>query len=178
LVKLTPRIQEKIVVPLNRIKEGVSEYNFRTKLSDPEVFSGCIFSENIFVSLKITAGRGEYLCEFQASATGTFVCDRCLEEYKREIAVSSAVLFTFDHDNEDFESESVHILDRSSTEIDISSDVIDMLLIEVPVKKLCREDCKGLCPLCGVNLNKEKCSCPTDVIDPRWEGLKNINFSE
>jgi len=166
------------VVPLNGIKEGVSEYNFRTKFQESEISPGCTFAEDVIVSLKVTAGGGEYLCEFQASTTGKFTCDRCLEEYKRDIVVSTAVLFTFGHGNDNFESESVHILNSSSTEIDISRDVIDVLLIEVPAKKLCKEDCKGLCPHCGANLNKEKCSCPTEVIDPRWEGLKNINFSE
>ncbi|RKY75804.1 DUF177 domain-containing protein, partial [candidate division KSB1 bacterium] len=50
--------------------------------------------------------------------------------------------------------------------------------LEVPAKKLCMEDCKGLCPVCGKNLNTGSCSCVKDEIDPRWQGLRNIDFSK
>jgi uncharacterized protein len=50
----------------------------------------------------------------------------------------------------------------------------EQLLLALPLKVTCREDCKGLCPQCGKNLNQEQCSCSTEVEDPRWAALKDV----
>jgi len=50
----------------------------------------------------------------------------------------------------------------------------EQLLLCVPLKVLCREECKGLCPQCGTNLNAGQCSCAAPVEDPRWSALKDI----
>jgi uncharacterized protein len=42
------------------------------------------------------------------------------------------------------------------------------------MKKLCSEDCKGLCPSCGKNLNDGPCNCAEEIIDPRWELLQKL----
>jgi len=50
----------------------------------------------------------------------------------------------------------------------------EQVLLALPLKVTCREDCKGLCPQCGKNLNQEQCSCSTEVEDPRWAALKDV----
>lgn len=50
----------------------------------------------------------------------------------------------------------------------------EQVLLAVPVKAICREDCKGLCPQCGKNLNQEQCSCSVEQEEPRWAALKEI----
>lgn len=47
----------------------------------------------------------------------------------------------------------------------------EQVLLTLPMRSICREDCRGLCVQCGCNLNREPCSCPRKEIDPRWEGL-------
>jgi len=50
----------------------------------------------------------------------------------------------------------------------------EQVLLALPVKITCRDDCKGLCPQCGKNLNQDQCSCSVTAEDPRWEALKGI----
>ena len=50
----------------------------------------------------------------------------------------------------------------------------EQVLLALPLKVTCREDCKGLCPQCGKNLNQEQCSCSIVVEDPRWAALKDV----
>lgn len=50
----------------------------------------------------------------------------------------------------------------------------EQVLLALPLKAICREDCKGLCPHCGTNLNDTECSCAEPVEDPRWSALKEI----
>lgn len=50
----------------------------------------------------------------------------------------------------------------------------EQILLALPVKAICREDCKGLCPHCGKNLNAEQCSCTQPIEDARWSALKEL----
>ncbi|HYU46996.1 MAG TPA: DUF177 domain-containing protein, partial [Terriglobales bacterium] len=50
----------------------------------------------------------------------------------------------------------------------------EQVLLALPLKMVCREDCKGLCPHCGKNLNESQCSCAERLDDPRWAALKEI----
>jgi uncharacterized protein len=52
--------------------------------------------------------------------------------------------------------------------------VREQVLLALPLKAVCREDCRGLCPKCGAYLNEEQCSCKEHVEDPRWAALKDI----
>ena len=58
--------------------------------------------------------------------------------------------------------------------LDMDEQLREQLEMEFPLRFLCREDCKGLCPKCGKNLNEEACSCETKEIDPRLEPLRKI----
>ena len=74
-----------------------------------------------------------------------------------------------DEDNQCF-IDSQHILD-------ISESVRQYVLLNLPMKPLCETDCPGLCSRCGMNLNREKCSCRMDEIDPRWLPLLSTTFT-
>ena len=50
----------------------------------------------------------------------------------------------------------------------------EQVLLAAPLKAICREDCRGLCPHCGRNLNLEQCTCAEPIEDPRWEALKGL----
>lgn len=58
--------------------------------------------------------------------------------------------------------------------IDLSESVMDNLYLSLPMRFVCSEDCKGLCPICGTNLNVESCGCRIDAVDPRLAVLKKI----
>lgn len=55
--------------------------------------------------------------------------------------------------------------------LDLEPMVREVLLLDAPLVPLCRADCKGLCPTCGVDRNAEVCSCSNEVVDPRWSAL-------
>lgn len=58
--------------------------------------------------------------------------------------------------------------------LDLSEYFRQLFFMSQPLKILCREDCQGLCPLCGVNKNREQCSCRQEEVDPRWAALGKI----
>jgi uncharacterized protein len=112
------------------------------------------------------------------SFTLKFTCARCLEEYHRQFSVPLRLVLqlvadeaveTFEETDDEFIiyplSREVYNLDRHLREL---------VGLEVPMKPLCREDCAGLCPECGTNLNESSCSCREKEIDTRWQGLKRL----
>ena len=71
------------------------------------------------------------------------------------------------------EAEGVIHLDDQHV-LDMQDVIRQYVLTEVPIKPLCSEECPGLCPECGTNLNREKCKCESTPMDPRWGALANL----
>ena len=61
-------------------------------------------------------------------------------------------------------------------EADVAEAVLNEIWFHCPMQPLCRPDCRGLCPVCGADLNQRSCSCVQEDIDPRWEKLKSLKF--
>ncbi len=64
----------------------------------------------------------------------------------------------------------------SGKEIDLTRALREQILLSIPPSPLCSEDCKGLCPTCGKDLNEGECGCDRTVMDPRWAALKGIQL--
>ena len=111
--------------------------------------------------------------KIDANVKARYVCDRCLETYEanRVSQINQIIHVGAPPAGAD---EDIVYLDYGTKEIDLSPVLKEMLILQHPIKMLCKEDCKGLCPRCGVNLNKENCRCITDPIDPRWEKLQKL----
>ena len=99
------------------------------------------------------------------------ICSRCGEgfDFSHSFRIERPVARKLVADEND-----EYILTDEDGFIDLSAVFNDELLLELPTKLLCREDCKGLCPKCGKDLNKGSCNCPTKEIDPRLEVLKAL----
>ena len=105
-------------------------------------------------------------------------CSRCLKELTQKIHVefdeeyfSRYLGYTEDRGLDEID-ESQHI-DYDNI-LDISDAVHQYLLTAVPMKPMCRDDCAGLCVVCGTDLNNSTCVCAKSKIDPRWAALKNF----
>lgn len=93
-------------------------------------------------------------------------CDRCAEtvETRFNVPVTHNLIVSLnDEENDDF-------LQVADMRLDLDEIVWEDVVLSLPVKYLCSEDCKGLCPQCGKNLNSDQCDCKKPI-DPRLEGL-------
>ncbi len=101
------------------------------------------------------------------------VCRRCLVPLELEVREEFGLLF----DCKIRESEgdlTLYALDPTADELDLRFPLRERLLLVVPAFPLCQENCRGLCPLCGVDLNQETCSCEVAEPDPRWAPLRAL----
>lgn len=97
-------------------------------------------------------------------------CDRCFEE------IDKSFKFTFTHGlaAELMSDENDDYIETPDFQLEIDDLAMSDILLELPARMLCKEDCKGLCQHCGQDLNKGECSCNKGFVDPRLEILKQL----
>lgn len=99
-------------------------------------------------------------------------CDRCLQEVPTTLnlvfdrVVTSPEMITEEEEDDTFFMEGYHL--------NVETFVYNEILVNWPMKILCKADCKGTCPVCGRNLNVGECDCDTFVPDPRMAVIKDI----
>ncbi|MFH0989200.1 MAG: DUF177 domain-containing protein [bacterium] len=107
---------------------------------------------------------------------GLFSCDRCLDEFEKKIETQFSMIYVTDSQGvSKREEQEVVTISPDTNHIDLDEDVRQFAILALPQKLLCTEECKGLCPTCGTNLNHTICSCEEDELDSRWEGLKKFS---
>ena len=115
----------------------------------------------------------EYFVDAEIHTSASMVCDRCAEPFKADVQDHVRLIFSTDENLVEDEDD-IYLINDATTEVDVTRSIRETLLISLPQKRLCSEQCKGLCPHCGANLNVETCNCQDESIDPRWEALKQL----
>ena len=106
------------------------------------------------------------IASFESSAPAQFVCVRCLTEWHGEISTEGTQHFSPIPDEDGYA-----IVDR---QIDLSGPATDELALAMPAAPLCRKDCKGLCPICGTDLNKDPCDGHGEESDSPFAVLRDL----
>jgi uncharacterized protein len=116
------------------------------------------------------------LVDGTASASMQRACGRCLERVTQQVnvPVSGGFIHVAEQSKDITDSVAEELTSYEGSNIDLSSQVREELLLSLPMKGLCREDCKGLCSNCGQNLNVGACGCHTVHIDPRLQVLEKF----
>ena len=111
-------------------------------------------------------------------------CARCLEPVQREVDREFDLLYRplgVDAGEHEKGVTSAAEADVGYYEGDgiLLEDVLrEQMILALPMRTVCREDCKGLCPKCGENLNADQCHCEPVVEDPRWSALKDLKLKD
>jgi len=131
------------------------------------------------VNGKIRLSGNEVFVNGHVETRALVECDRCLKPVELPVNADFTLEYISDSDYESSEvaeltedEMSVSVFDGSA--IDVDEIVKEQILLAVPTRMLCREDCKGICPECGADRNTGECNCVKNDIDPRWAALKNL----
>lgn len=129
-------------------------FSGRVVLAPMQVLDDPVSFEDVRVE-GVCVGAGESASvEGKISASVHTRCARCLCPVEEPIEAAVHEIFTKEPDPQDPDQRPL-----DGHEIDLSDIVRDALLLELPLRFLCSADCKGLCPVCGVNMNNERCTC-------------------
>lgn len=134
------------------------------------VFEDVAFAEPMIVSGFVKNMAGYMFLSAQVKGSYQTQCARCAEPVCSELEIS----FEKDIASGDVSRENDDYVFIEDKKLDLIVPVEEQLMLEMPSKTLCREDCRGLCPKCGKNLNEGACSCPAHEPDPRLAILKTL----
>jgi uncharacterized protein len=102
--------------------------------------------------------------EFILSTIVRLECDRCATQYDHELTVQAPMLYVMGRAPADSPDDpEIVYIPPGAVDVDITTDLRDFILLAVPSQRLCSEDCKGLCPYCGADLNEQTCTCLAPV---------------
>jgi uncharacterized protein len=165
-----------IIIKVSNLANGRYDFDFDGKANDLEIFEPYVGNFNTIVSLN--KFDNQIILDAETGIPANLVCDRCAKEFQSVIKskFKMVYLFRINFDDSGSEREEVVYLHPDSDKIDLDKDIRDYAILAVPMKKLCSEDCKGLCPKCGNNLNDGPCNCTEAVIDPRWEPIQKLKI--
>lgn len=129
------------------------------RVEDSEMIS---FTNNIHYKLHASMLSSGVLVKGSAGTSYDGVCGRCLENFRGEFGNPDICLF--------YE-------ELFGAELDVTESIRAALIIEIPINCICKDNCSGLCHICGTNLNKSKCNCQeADNEDSPWEKLNNLKL--
>jgi len=169
-------------IELDRLEEEGDNFSRRYEpgelaLDDDEV--GLV--EPAEVSGRIRRDGREVELSGELRAKIKTACDRCLQPVNLSIGAEfkerfvPAVSWRAEQQHE-LQEEDLNLAVFDGEAIEMDDLVREEILLAVPAHVLCREDCKGLCPVCGIDRNQSGCQCEKKANDSRWQGLENLRF--
>lgn len=141
------------------------DFDYSFAFEDKNIISAVNFPKPFSVRGEVTNNAGYMRLSASAVVPYKTACARCLADIEGTLPISFeknvAVISTLQNEDTD------DYLFIEDARLDLYEPLCEQILLEFPTKLLCREDCKGLCPKCGKDLNKGDCDCPKKEIDPR-----------
>lgn len=146
-----------MIINLKQLYEIVGEKQIVDYAVPPQRLDevkGYSFAGSAAVKGKIVNRAGVVILDYTVMFTLNAVCDRCLAEFRREYSCDfeHILVRSVNTDNDEY-------IVTESDQLDLDELVIMDMLLQIPSKMLCREDCKGLCSHCGTDLNYNECNC-------------------
>ncbi len=139
-----------------------------------------VVPETVEVSVNARRIRETIYLEGGLKTEVTAECCRCLEAARMPVAATFAYTCVPAEERtaeeHELHSEDLEVVFYTDDTLDLDPLVYEQILLQIPIKILCREDCKGLCPRCGANLNTAPCSCPEETTGGPFSALKQLKF--
>lgn len=163
-------------INIANIDDGLSQLELREPSRELTLLDHGHLTGDILIKLAIDKRPDDLNLKAKVASSAELGCDRCLRIFKKELKSNFKIYYSSKYS--DSEEQNTRHLSLSNPIIDLLDDVRSSLVLSLPIKLLCEENCKGLCPNCGVNRNQQECDCHTEQTDSRWEALKDLQVSE
>jgi uncharacterized protein len=133
-----------IKIRISQLSKGLHEYHLTCKSVDLGLDNR--YDGNVFIDAVIEKTTREIYLNADVHVQGLFQCDRCLEEFERRISGSYNMFYVYDeHEKDRYPADEVQFINLDTVYIDLADDVRQTVILSVPLKLLCTDDCKGLC---------------------------------
>ena len=161
-------------IPILHLEEGYHHFSELIKGGSLHFYRNEVYPNDLNVEVDLDKFEKNISSQISVSTVAHYRCDRCLTEYERNFSERLDILFHIGTEEIETDEDEVISISPDIKEIDITPYIEECLIVSIPMKVLCHEDCKGICAGCGADLNKENCRCPEKPHDSRWEKLIEI----
>jgi len=160
---------------LQQVKDSSRDFHLEADM-ELSGLEGRVGPGRVAVDVRVNPSGERWYVIAEVEGDFPFTCDRCGATYPGRLVgdFMLVVLAKAGGDLGPEDSDEVVLLPSGVQEIDISGQVREALLLALPMRLLCREDCRGLCPECGADLNEGPCDCRREAADPRWGPLQEL----
>lgn len=138
------------------------------------------FNSPVKSHIDVTGNHDRVFVQGSLTSCVEFACSRCLKPFEKEIDSRFSIYFVRGRVSErekELTQDDLEVNYIDGPELDVNELLLGQIALEAPVKPLCSEDCKGLCPKCGKDLNAGPCGCKTEEkVDLRFEKLKDFKL--
>jgi uncharacterized protein len=143
----------------------------------------CSFPEPLSVHLNIVREFDHIRVTGRVETSIILGCSRCLSSFKKELDSPFTIFYMKDEglgQDEDVELSDEDLITATydSGEIDFTDEISQQVLLSIPIKPLCSEECMGLCPQCGIDLNDSQCSCNKNNKNIHFNALKEFKVKK
>ncbi len=159
---------------IQNIRPGFSQFSSEEKLDFLDASLADIYSDPAGIIVDVERERRRMRVKISLETKARRTCDDCLTEFQETFTLKATRIFVIGGDDELAGDTDVITLPADARELDLIPVIREMILLNHPMKVICKPDCNGLCPGCGVNLNVDTCQCKEDGGDPRWDELKKL----
>ncbi|MDZ7359211.1 MAG: DUF177 domain-containing protein [candidate division KSB1 bacterium] len=162
-------------ISLASLSEGLHTFNFVERLAEFGLENHPNLNDEVKIRIDMEKRSPQYVLKSFVQIGGRFACDRCTCEVEKKLSGEGQVIYSSDQAMLELsDADEIHYLAPDAKEIDLTPDLRDTILLAIPMKLLCSEECRGLCAGCGADLNIEACRCAAPPADPRWEALRKL----
>ena len=172
-----------MIVDLRTILEGSRRFQFVLERnwwpSDAQKDQNVGIGSPVQVNMEIYKAGDKYVLDGELRGGLQVVCDRCLEDFHRELRTAFRVFLALPLPEED--GTEIELAEKDlevdfirGEEIELDEIIREQIYLSLPMKSLCSGNCLGLCPTCGANLNKGSCQCHRDQGHPAFSKLKKL----
>lgn len=160
-------------VGIQSLKGGLNAFTFDVDVADIEFDDENFELVQVNVRSKVDKNEQSVVVTSDVTSIIKLTCDACLESFSGTFEDSYVLLYASDKDAMEPDDE-VRLISSGTQFIDLTEGLRESILVSLPIRFKCSDNCKGLCDQCGCNLNTSQCSCGKESTDPRWDQLKGL----
>ena len=165
--------EDDLKIRISGLSNGLHTYRF--SVSPVSMSLDGRFTEAVNVDAVLDRAPKQIYLKVEVKTSARVECDRCLEEYIEQLEASFKTIYVYDDlDGVNHPPDEVQVIAPDAVVLNLADEVVQILMLAFPLKLLCTEECRGLCPRCGVNKNSATCECKAETVDSRWQALERL----
>jgi uncharacterized protein len=168
-----------MLLDVSKMRSNIDHIERRYAPDAFEPSADYVMAAPVDVAFDVLKDKDRYRLVGRAKTTLRLTCSRCVEEYDWPVDLEFDLSYLPQSENTGegevpLEEEDLSTAFYRDDLIDVGQMLREQVYLALPMKPLCRDECRGLCPVCGTNLNRDTCSCEPAWEDPRLAPLKGL----